>query len=205
MYRQFSRKNSGISRYQPIGAKQCSFDHTLKSLKDILYEYKQKISIKKQEYLNIIYNMYLLESGESLSKKTHNERPWKDTTEQGRIEKRLMADFFSGRPIFDFIKVLQSYANEEYVEQVIGYVHNSLILSSKSQLEEYQNSLEDLRSKVPQKILEKANINFLMFAEQTADQAFLGTFFFPDLLETGFDHSLTYYQHQTIPTRLNVY
>ncbi len=198
---QFSHRNSGIYRGQPIGPKQCTFDRTSKDLRQVLHEYRQKIDLEEQKYLALIYNMHLYDSGESLSEKTHTERPWKDAFFKGKIEKGLMADFFRGYPIFDFINALQSFSYEGLV-QITNSVRSSLIHSSKSQLEEYQSSLENLKTKVPQKILDRANVDYLIFEGQTADQAFLGTFFFPDLLEKGFDHSLIYFQHQTIPTLL---
>lgn len=201
VFHQFSHRNSGIYRGQSIGTKQCTFDRASKNLQQVLHEYRQKIDPEEQRYLALIYNMYLYESGETLSERTHNERPWKDTIVQGKIEKSLMADFFRGYPIFDFINALQSFSYEGLV-QITNFVRSSLIYSSKNQLEEYQNSLETLKSKVPQKILERANVDYLIFEGQTADQAFLGNFFFPDILEKGFDHSLIYFQHQVIPTLL---
>eukprot|EP01035_Chromulina_nebulosa_P026099 gene26099-34121_t len=201
VYQEFSSRNAHIYRNQSIETKHCQYDRTTTNLKTVLHEYRQRIDIETQRYLNIIYTMFLHKNGEYLSDVTHNERPWKKTLEQENIQKEVMSDFFSGYPIFDFIKALQDFSLADS-EKAICFTHNSLIFSSKEQLEEYKISLDTLENKIPEKILEKATESFCVFDGQTPSQAFLGTFFFPDLLERGFDHCLSYFQHRTIPTLL---
>jgi len=206
-YHEFSRNKIGICRNNPILEHHCNSQFLTQDFQKIT---NSDIKIKK--FLDTLYDASLFKSGKKLSDQTHKERPWQETPKNAPITKELMTDYFRGPSIFEFIKEACLTKKSEGVsytilcEEALYWVNSVrvfLLSSSEKRLEEYQLSLDSLTSCIPDILLENNDHQFnLRFEGQTSGEAFLSNFFLPDLIINGFEHSLTYFQHQTIPTLL---
>lgn len=192
-YTEFAHKRR-INRTTPISKNHCD--------EQALTQDVQKIenNLELIYFLKSLYESFLFKTAEELSAQTHRERPWCEASENFPIPQEIIADFFRGPPIFNFIK--NSIGQYEHAMHYIHSAREHLLSSSAKRLDDFQNSLDDLLSKIPDVLLQETNHPFLIkFEGQTEPQAFLGNFFFPDFLINGFEPSSIYFQHRTL-TRL---